>query len=93
MSHGVFGLEGVTHLVRHETAAFWKAALVQTQVVSVLNHQWVHVDRDLGMTHIDEQPAVAAASVTHWRTQAVIPLYHECHEKQRQGLLRLTTER
>jgi hypothetical protein len=93
MSHGVFGLEGVTHLVRHETAAFWKAALVQTQVVSVLNHQWVHVGRHLRVTYMDEQPAVAAASVTHWRTQAVIPLIDEHYARLASGLLQLTTER
>jgi hypothetical protein len=63
-----------TYLVRQATAAFWKAAEVQTQVVSVLNRQYDEHDICVEKTHMDEHPAVAAASVTQVRTQAVIPL-------------------
>ena len=63
----------VTYLVRQVVAAFWKSAEVQTQVVSVLAISMVTLFTR-GSTHMELQPAEAAAWVTHWRTQAEIPL-------------------
>jgi hypothetical protein len=62
VSHG-------THLVKQETAAFWNEAEVQTQVWSVLSSQYT-LSESVEKTYMLEQPAVAAASVTHCRTQA-----------------------
>ena len=63
----------VTYLVKQVVAAFWKSAEVQTQVVSVLIISITTLLSD-SSTHMELQPAEAAAWVTHWRTQAEIPL-------------------
>ena len=65
----------VTYLVKQVVAAFWKSAEVQTQVVSVLIISITTLFLVFGSsTHMELQPAEAAAWVTHWRTQAEIPL-------------------
>lgn len=63
----------VTYLVKQVVAAFWKSAEVQTQVVSVLIIS-IETLFTRSSTYMELQPAEAAASVTHWRTQAEIPL-------------------
>lgn len=63
----------VTYLVKQVVAAFWKSAEVQTQVVSVLIISITTLFSG-SSTHMELQPAEAAAWVTHWRTQAEIPL-------------------